>query len=346
MNRTKWIQIVSLVIAIFLTSCIRGNLVPEPRQESWKFAVLCDTRGDNKNTQGKECVNSEILKKIAGDIVAENCEVVIVPGDLVNGWWANGGMSYKDEFKSWKQAMSPVYAKKIPVFTVRGNHEAGPGTEYPPKPPYDITPDEKLKKIYLEEFGETNPPNGPDLEKGLTYYFIHKNALFVAFDAYINPNRLNLDWFNGVLEKRSADTTPHLFTFSHCPAFKVVHPDCLAYYEKQRNAFWNTIAANGGRFYFCGHDHMYNRASIKADDGTEVFQVVVGSCGAPFKSWTPPYEDPNVKNCIKNEKDNGYMVVTVTGNRATGIWKSLAPGGVLPWTQKDSVSYSVAAPSK
>lgn len=341
MNRLKTFLLLLAVLCAL--SCATGTgPTATADAEPWKFAVFCDTRGNNdQTTQGKACVNVPILERIAQDIVDEGCELVIVPGDLVNGWWANGGMDYPEQFATWKKAMAAVYQNNIPVYTVRGNHEAGPGKQYPAVPPYDIVPDDKLKACYLEAFGPDNPQNGPDGEKGLTYFVVHRNALFVGFDAYINPNRINLDWFKYVLQNRDAIEAPHLFAYSHCPAYQVVHPDCLAYYTSQRDAFWNLMAENGGRIYFSGHDHMYNRAAVTADNGIDVLQAVVGSCGAPFKDWQPPYKDPKVQGRFHDETHYGYMVVTVEGDKLSAKWKALAQGGGLPWTTKDSFSASL-----
>ncbi len=308
----------------------------------WKFAVVCDTRGSDTDTPGKSCINAYILKKIAHSIVAEKCDLVIVPGDLVNGWWANGGASYEDQFLSWKKAMAPVYDSGIPVYAVRGNHENGREPDYPPRPPYDAIPNKVLKDTFVKVFGRDNPQNGPEKEKGLTFYVRHKNAFFVGFDQYVNNNKVNLDWFSDILAKEfDRAKTPHIFTYGHNPAFQVNHPDCLAAYPEDRDRFWNLFGAAGGKMYFCGHDHLYNRAAIDDAGNRSVFQVLVGSCGAPFKPWSPPYKNPRIKGKYHNEKDYGYMVVTINDNDVQADWKTWDARGDYTWNTMDTFTYDI-----
>ena len=60
------------------------------------------------------------LAAIAEEIVSQGCELVIVPGDLINRWWANGGTAYAYQFQLWGTIMQPVYEAGIPVYPVRG----------------------------------------------------------------------------------------------------------------------------------------------------------------------------------------------------------------------------------
>lgn len=346
MNKTK--RILLFITIIFAAAC--NNNPNINKYSPWKFAVFCDTRGDKK-TPGKECLNRDIIKKIAQDIVAEGCELVIVPGDLIYSKLEIGcTLSNDEQFGSWKEAMTAVYEKKIPVHTIRGNHESGPRPQKKESESKDsnfdvkcnIVSDEMLKSSYLNAFGTANPQNGPDGEVGLTYYFTHKNAFFVGFDAYVKPNRVNLSWFKQILKERDANTTPHLFTYSHCPAYEVVHEDSLACYPQQRDEFWNLLAENGGKLYFCGHDHMYDRASVTAANGVEVFQTLVGSCGAPFKTkQTSSYKNLKVKNYFHNDTNYGYLIVTVAKNNLNVEWRALSDGGALPWESKDNFTCAV-----
>lgn len=311
-------------------------------KSSWKFAVVCDTRGNDTDTPGKACINRYILKQIAASIVEEGCELVIVPGDMVNGWWANGGTVYEKQFEEWMNAMGAVYEKNIPVYSVRGNHESGAGVGYPPQPPYAIVPNTVLQETYLTTMGKTTPQNGPAGEKGLTYYVTHKNAFFIGFDTYVQANRINVPWFREVVtEKFNATLTPHLITFGHAPAFKVNHPDCLAFYKERRDDFWNLLGISGGRVYFCGHDHLYNRAAIKDSRGNNLLQVLAGSGGAPFKSWEPPYSNPIIKGIFHNETNYGYIVATVEGKKITYEWKAWDVDGNYKWKTLDSFFVTV-----
>jgi hypothetical protein len=116
-------------------------------------------------------------------MVKEGVELVIFPGDLVNGWFYIS-TPYVDQFATWRKAMAPVYDAGIKVYPVRGNHENGP--PYPlinfPWPPDVnatpvIVPIAELKAAYRTAFTDAwIPANGPAGEEGYTYSFVYKNA--------------------------------------------------------------------------------------------------------------------------------------------------------------------------
>jgi hypothetical protein len=335
----------------------------------WKFAVICDTRGDDKaNIINKSCINEPLIKEMASDIVAQGCDLILVPGDLVNGWWMNCSTPYATQFENWKRAMGPLYEAGIEVYPVRGNHENGldyyrgidkNGRPYiaeapwPPAGPLSVLAEPALKEAFHSAFNYT-PENGPEGEIGLTYSFNHKNAFFVGLDEYVNLHKVNQNWLDGQLAN---NTMPHVFVFGHDPAFKVVHNDSLAYYTAERDAFWSSIVKAGARIYFCGHDHLYNRARVKDDSGNDVFQMVIGSGGAPQYSWQPPYAEGEKLIPEYNDSSHyGYALVTIQANNVTVDWRAIAPEfdgkarnstaarvGALPtgWQTLDSFSYQV-----
>jgi hypothetical protein len=312
---------------------------------SWTFAVVCDTRGDNNNnTTNKSGINDVIVKLIARSVADEKCDLLIFPGDIVNGWCQNGSTTYAKQFENWKRAMGPVYEAGIKVYTVRGNHEDGPLEPWE-NPPYPYIPssDPALKEAYLEAF-EGNlseyglKDSGPEGEEYLTYSFEHENALFIGLDQYVRPHRVNQAWLDEQLENNSK---PYVFVFGHEPAFKVKHNDSLAVYTKERDAFWKSIGKAGCRMYFCGHDHFYNRARIRDESGAgiEIQQVLAGSCGAPFpsESWNGSYNDSSVELEYFNDTDYGYVLVTVYEDHADAEW------GALTWTPLDEFTITTPA---
>ncbi|HII07578.1 MAG TPA: hypothetical protein HA349_09790 [Methanotrichaceae archaeon] len=311
---------------------------------SWTFAVVCDTRGDNKNTTGKSGINDVIVELIAKSVADEKCDLVIFPGDMANGWSKNGSTTYAEQFENWKRAMGPVYEAGIKVYSVKGNHENGPlpSRTYP----YNPIPYPALKEAYLEAF-EGNlseyglKDSGPEGEEYLTYSFEHENALFIGLDQYVRPHRVNQAWLD---EQLANNSKPYVFVFGHEPAFEVNHPDCLAVYTNDRNAFWDSISKAGCRMYFCGHDHFYNRARIQNESGAgiEIQQVLAGSCGAPFPSpsWDGSYNDSSVELEYFNDKDYGYVLVTVYEDHVDAEWRALT------WTPEDEfIITTIRAPA-
>lgn len=43
--------------------------------------------GENRETAGNPCINESVVRAIAGDIAIERPDLVLVTGDLVNGWF-------------------------------------------------------------------------------------------------------------------------------------------------------------------------------------------------------------------------------------------------------------------
>ncbi len=292
-------------------------------EEPWTFAVICDTRGGSEYSNTG--VNDIVLKAMAKDIVKDGCDLVLVPGDLINGYSKDNNLSTEKQFENWKTAMSSVYNAGIKVYTVRGNHESGGSI------------DPAFKDAYFQVFGADNPDNGPKDEKDLTYSFIHKNAFFIGIDEYAdhNTHKVNQKWVDSQLKNNSQQ---HIFFFGHEPAFRVNHKDCLEVYPENRDEFWNSIGDAGGQVYFCGHDHFYNRARIQDDSGNEIYQVISGSGGAPFAEWDPSKgkENSRFKLEYHNQVDYGYSLVTVDRDKVNIEWKAWNGSSDPIWVTKDS----------
>ncbi|NQU84426.1 MAG: metallophosphoesterase, partial [Mariniphaga sp.] len=293
-----------LVITLF-TNCSTNKKKPGA-EKSWKFAVTGDCR-DNGTGTG---VNENILGKIAVAISNEQIDFVLFNGDICYGHANRKEIGdsaalkrLEEEFKMYLKTMQPVYSMEIPVYNVRGNHETTQRN-----PDHSGYPDHRpvwpeTKKIWDKVFSGkySAPGNGPVGEENVTFSFIHKNALIIGMDVYSTPvpgtksnadgsipywafNHVNQSWLDKQLD---GNKHPHIFTFSHEPAFKVDHADCLhgnssfsIDYSKDRDVFWKSIARARSRTYFCGHDHGYAHSRI--DDGdnniyNDVHQFVVGT---------------------------------------------------------------------
>jgi hypothetical protein len=338
------------LIWLLLTFLLVGGCIHDQRnQESlapWKFVLIADTQGDNKERAGNSCINDLVLQTIAEDITKESPDFVLVAGDLVNGWFRNGGTDYASQFANWKSAMKSVYLAGIPVFPVRGNHENGPDrVVLPPLPSLLEPPPETpalIKQAFRNAFSESYiPKNGPEGEEGLTYSFVRKNAFIVGLDQYgSHPHKVNQDWLNWEL---TVNRKPHVFIYGHEPAFEVRHRDCLAFYPKDRDAFWDSIGRAGGRIYFCGHDHLYNRAVIEDNAGNPIRQVIAGTGGGYLVPWSGKYkESERVRGEFNVVDHHGYILVTVEEMKVTIAWKALlTKEGFNTWKVLDSFSYTL-----
>ncbi|MEN6320659.1 MAG: metallophosphoesterase [Syntrophaceae bacterium] len=311
----------------------------------WKFAVISDTQGDNSKEPDKSGINDAVLQAIANDIVRENPDFVLVTGDLVSGWFRNGGTDYAAQYAKWKEAMSPVYNAGIRVYPVRGNHDSRP-KRLALLPRFEPSTDApvQLKNAFKDAFPEFYiPKNGPVHEEGLTYSFAHKNAFIVGLDQFIGGRHtINQEWLHRQLKGNSL---PHVFVYGHEPAFETDHKDCLAFYPIGRDLFWDTIGRAGAKVYFCGHDHFYNRALIPDNTDIQIRQIIAGTGGGTLRKWSGVYkDDKRVHGEYHNSDHTGYILVTVEGTKATVIWKALMkPGTMDAWKILDTFTYSIPA---
>jgi hypothetical protein len=319
----------------------------------WKFAVLCDTRSNPcvDPGGGAQGVNVDALAKLASAVAAEKADVVLVPGDfaLGNGYACTpptpGPNSPESQYQLWRKVMNPVYAGGAKVLPIRGNHEMDKDAVMSDWSSCRkrVPVENKLLDAYRSVFNDAYiPKNGPDNQKRLTYSLPHKNALFVGFDEIADQFQVDQKWFDKVLK---TDKREHLFVFGHYPAFAVKHKDCLACYGSARDRFWNAIGSAGGRMYFCGHDHLYDRASIADAGGNQIQQVLVGNGGAPYAHAKPGYADPRVKAQEHIENVYGYVVVTVNGENASAKLMALDNQSGT-WKVADEFSYTAVKNSR
>ena len=66
-------------------------------------------------------------------------------------------------------------------------------------------------------------------------------------------------------------------------------------------------------------------------------QMLVGSCGAPFKPWKPYEFNGSSRLACEyyNANDYGYALVTVNGENATVEWKAWDGSGAPKWMTED-----------
>jgi predicted MPP superfamily phosphohydrolase len=158
--------LIGLQLTLLLLGGFTHGLQAQENSAPWKFVLLSDTQGDNKERVGKSCINDRVLQTTAEDIAKETPDFVLVAGDLVNGWFRNGGTDYPSQFANWKSAMKSVYQARIPVFPVRGNHESGPDRVVCPSPAHlEPPPGTPLTKASLyRTFQILYLQNGPEGE--------------------------------------------------------------------------------------------------------------------------------------------------------------------------------------
>jgi hypothetical protein len=302
MVRNRLVQVFILIISFLFIAQASAS-------EPWRFIAVGDSRGSDNG------VNTPILTEIATQIINQNAEFVVFPGDLVEGYVDQ--VTLQSQLMHWRDIMQPVYNAGIGVYPVRGNHDVGS--------PGGTT---AWNNVFSGAYAL--PQNGPTGEKNLTYSFAHKNVFVAGLDEYVNVDKVNQTWLNGQF---GANDKAHVFAFGHVPAFQANHTDCLDDYPTNRNAFWTSLKNEGGRTYFCGHDHFYDHARIDDGDGiykTDLHQFIVGTAGAPLNSWSPPYNGSNtpyVPIQRYHATQYGYLLVEINERIATlSWWQRMSPG--------------------
>ncbi len=289
---------------------------------AWKFVVVGDSRGSDNG------VNATILGEIATQIVNQDAEFVLFPGDIVKGY--NNQTELQSQLLTWRNTMDPVYDAGISVYAIRGNHDIGR--------PAGVT---AWNNVFSGAY--SMPGNGPAGEENLTYSVSHKNVFILGLDLYTSSHRVNQTWVDAQL---GSNNQPHIFAFAHEPAFALQHPDCLDDYPSNRNLFWKSLATAGVRAYFTGHDHFYDHARIADGDGNpnnDLHQYIVGTAGAPLRGRSSPYSGSNAPYTPVQKyhaKQYGYVVVEIDGPKATITWfQRMARGVYSPGA--DVFSYAV-----
>ncbi|MDD1777544.1 MAG: metallophosphoesterase [Candidatus Helarchaeota archaeon] len=310
---------------------------------AWKFIITADCRSASASDHNG--VNVAILSEIVAEVINHNVDFFLFCGDLAIG--TADQQELEKQFLTWRKTMQPVYQAGIPVYMVRGNHDA---VSYPSC----IT---AWNNVFKDEtasggFDYSLPQNGPLTELNLTYYVAHKNALILALDELRTPSHpidyVNQTWIDTQL---AANTRPHVFAFGHFTAFKMIW-DSLGDHPDERNLFWNGLENAGARTYFCGHEHFFDCARVD-DDGdpnNDLYQYIIGSAGAPEHVWNEdnPYPGNNSGRTITpiyHTTGFGYVIVDINDLNVTLTWMERQTNDPeIPGTYSamDVLSYTVA----
>ncbi len=314
-------KIVKLVLRVVFVAVLGLSPWASFAQTPWRFIATGDSRG------GDNGVNTTILSEIAIEIVNQDAEFVVFPGDLVNGYVNQAAL--ESQLITWRDTMQPVYDAGIGVYAVRGNHDVGS--------PGGVT---AWNNVFSGAYAL--PGNGPAGEVNLTYSVTHRNVFVLGLDQYITSHRVNQAWIDVQL---AGNSRPHVFAFGHEPAFKAQHSDCLDDFPANRDVFWASLRDVGGRTYFAGHDHFYDRARVNDGDGNpdnDLHQLIVGTAGAPLRAWAPPYNGNNSGMTIEQQhyaQQYGYVVVEIDGRDVSMTWMERVGAG--NYAARDVWEYTV-----
>ncbi len=269
-------------------------------QKTWTFVSVPDFL--NKDTYYPHPGFEEGLAFFLNAVKAENPDFVLVAGDLVNGRWPSKLEPTKDGieaeaaifYPAWKARME---AHGLKYYVAVGDHEIGDN----PWPKEKA----KLVPVFEQQFRQymQMPLNGPDHMKGLAYYFIHKNSLFIAVDVF-EPGKgdeghivaqvtgKQLKWLDKVLEKnREVD---HIIVMGHTPILGPVnrmHSSGMMLEKSEESPLWRTLSKYKVDLYLCGEVH-----DVTCTEKNSVQQIAHGS----LFGWNPTVN---------------YLVGRVSGNK-------------------------------
>jgi len=272
-----------------------------------RFVVTGDSWGSDKGA------STTILAAIAQMTLDEGAALILFARDLVIA--ASDPATLESQLTTWRDTMQPLYSAGIGVYPCRGNHD------FRSKAAWD--------NVFSGAYAL--PGNGPVGEENVTFSFTVGNVFVVGLDQYVRISRVNQAWLDAQF---ASNVQPHVFVFGHEPAFAVLHWECLDDYPSERDAFWNSIKAEGGRVYLCGHDHMHNHARLDDGDGNQandLHQYVIGTSGTSLYEWTGVYDGDNgpwTPQLVYHEEEYGYVLVEIDDSKVTLTWKHRTDPGV------------------
>jgi len=320
--------------------------------KAWKFGVMADTQWP-KNVDGQNpgtCAVG-IINLVNAEFIKHGVKFVVQVGDLVDAEDnAGNGATGQRNMPVRATAAQPLYDAGIGFFPLRGNHESSStaANEFAA-----LYPQARGYGRNVHGAGEFSSPMA-SLD-GLSYSFDVNNVRLVLLDQFgrrdgsifngtattfvapastqpstaaVGTNIIDQQaWIDDRLSTRQAGS--HAFVLAHKNLIGQNHVDTLfgddpSKNPAARNAFIGSLAKNGVRYTFGGHDHMHHRSIVTSPDGTaSVKQVICSSDSYKFYYPGKPsndttYDSPTREQAAAQELDTfGYYIFTVDGPRIT-----------------------------
>ncbi|MEI6321523.1 MAG: metallophosphoesterase [bacterium] len=289
------------------------SLAPAIKAATWSFAVAGDDRTDvTAATIDPTGIHREVLKKILQEIERKKPAFLLFTGDLVYGENLRIPAKIGEQFAAWK-SLAHTEAPSLTILPVRGNHEIngdpnGEAWLTAFKPTLDAS-----KASYF--------PN----QKGFSYSYSppgHPETVVIGLDQFMpaTPHRVDLVGLEEALKKAKTDGAKHIFVFAHEMAFTCgMHPDSdnMAAHPTDRDKFLELLHAYGCRYFFTGHDHMYDWMEIgnwRWPKEYHLNQIVAGTAGAPFypdKTYFGNHDGYELTRREHKQNTYGYILVTI-----------------------------------
>jgi hypothetical protein len=328
----------SVILALILTLAVL-----QAYGQAWSFGVMGDSQWKSTDVENNpNTVAVGIIKQLNQKFIEARVKFVIQVGDLTD----NGSVEGMD---TRAKAAEDLYKAGIGFYPLRGNHDGSKAAAT------------RFQVLYPQAtgtgphvFGASNF-SGPPLEalQGLSYSFDYCDARFVLLDQFTradgsrHPGGIDSNihdqqnWITARLSSRPARVA-HGFVFSHKNLIGQRHKDTLlgsdpAQNPAEQNEFFASLASNGVRYHFSGHDHIHHRSLVKSPDlSCEVMQIMSASSSFKFYKPNVPSNDQTYNFPAFGNRETpvsqevltvGYYIVTVDGPRVTVDYYS-SPLGV------------------
>jgi len=265
--------------------------------DHFSFAVL----GDTQEFYLQDSAGG--FRKAVAQIAKMKPDLVMTVGDLVQSC---GSQRECMNYKEWKNIARPI----LPItYEVVGNHDRIVGNT-------DDAQRAVSDKAWQNYFNL--PTNGPSGYDEFTYSFDVGNSHFVVLDTEKpKEHQIGADQLDWLEKDLSANTKDNTFVFYHEPAFPMSYKigQSLDVFPKKRDALW-ILDAHNVTAVFNGHEHIYSRQSIEADDfpGAKniINQFIIGNTDAEEKA------DVNIgSNVDYYQKGHDFVMVEVNGKEIT-----------------------------
>lgn len=279
-----------------------------------RFALICDNQSDKISDTYPMYANNSIsdeLLFLVQQIAAEPVDFVLFGGDLIasKDLDTNTISALTTRLDAWKVAMAPVFNAGIPVYPVRGNHDA----VYYGGPPDSPALASAAATIWKREFPQLTNFSGPASELGFSYTFVQNGVRVIALDDYVNPGFDNTNWVKTVLATNTAKRT---FVLKHQPIWTDADKRCPAD-SSDADQLVSVFDKGFVSAVLCGHVHEYDRLV----PSSHLFQQIVnGKSGSPTTTvtYTPPAGWMEIQDLNTNF---AYAVFTVQGTNVGMVWK-------------------------
>jgi hypothetical protein len=194
-------------------------------------------------------------------------QFILFPGDEIVGL-TNNEKSLKKQWDYWlNKEMNWVKEQKIPFYNSTGNH---------------TTYNRMSERVFREVFTD-HPDNGPDDQKGLSYYIIKDDLLMVFVNTMWSglggEGRIETHWLESVLSKYVH--YKYKLVVGHHPIFPVngFSGDFQREVEPENGRiFWNILKKHNVFAYICSHILAFD---VQIHDG--VIQLLTAGAGTDHR---------------------------------------------------------------